>query len=78
MPMERTSLFFDRKSMISLKREANRRGVSVAAIVREAVAAYILGSSSSGKLPSVTGRFASGQSDTSARTDELLWVDPHT
>jgi hypothetical protein len=28
-------------------------------------------------LPSITGQFASGHADTSARVDELLWSDPH-
>ena len=75
--MTRTSLFLDTRTMISLKRAAQRRGVSVAAIVREAVAVYLSGASPVAPLPSVAGRFASGRSDTATRADELLWRDPH-
>lgn len=75
--MIRTSLFLDTRTMTSLKRAAQRRGVSVAAIVREAVAAYLSGAAPAVPLPSIVGRFASGQSDTAERANELLWRDPH-
>ncbi len=75
--MIRTSLFIDARTMSSLKRAAQRRGVSVAAIVREAVAVYLSAPSSASPVPSVAGRFASGRSDTADRAEELLWRDPH-
>jgi hypothetical protein len=74
--MKRTSLFLDEDLMKGLKRVATQRGVSVATLVREAVAAY-LAPSGAGSVPSIAGRFASGRSDTSDRVDELLWTDPH-
>ena len=77
MPMKRTSLFLDDKLLETLRRAADRRGVSVASLVREAVAAYLAPSSSSPNVPSIAGRFSSGKSDTSERVDELLWKHPH-
>ena len=74
--MKRTSLFFDEPLLRSLAREARRRDTSVAAVVREAVAAY-LAHPRGATVPSVTGQFASGTTDTSERAHELLWRDPH-
>lgn len=76
MPMKRTSLFLDAKLLENLRRAADRRGVSVASLVREAVAAY-LAPAAAGALPSFTGKFESGHTDTSARVDDLLWKNPH-
>lgn len=76
MPMKRTSLFLDPKLLENLRRAADRRGVSVASLVREAVAAY-LAPAPSGTLPSFAGKFESGHVDTSERADELLWKNPH-
>jgi hypothetical protein len=76
MPMKRTSLFFDEDLIRQLKRVAAQRRVSVATLIREAVATY-LAPAKGASLPSVAGRFASGRTDTSDRVDELLWVDPH-
>lgn len=77
MPMKRTSLFLDDKLLKLLRRTAVREGVSVASIVREAVARYLAEPEREGKLPSIAGRFASGTSDTSGNTDRLLWRHPH-
>jgi hypothetical protein len=76
MPVKRTSLFLDAKLLENLRRAADRRGVSVASLVREAVAAY-LASAPAGALPSFAAQFESGRSDTSERVDELLWKNPH-
>jgi len=75
--MRRTSLFLDDRLIADLKRAARRDGVSVAALIREAVAKYLAGPAPSVRLPSIAGRFASGANDTVERTDELLWRDPH-
>ena len=77
--MKRTSLFLDDKIVAQLQRLARRRGVSFAMVVREALAVYVVEPTvgDGPSLPSVTGRFASGETDTSTRVDQLLWRDPH-
>ncbi|MEO8193778.1 MAG: CopG family transcriptional regulator [Gemmatimonadales bacterium] len=75
--MKRTSLFLDDKLLRALKRAASRNGVSVAAIVREAVSRYLAAPAEAGNVPSIAARFASGFSDTSERAEDLLWRDPH-
>ncbi|HEX5437344.1 MAG TPA: ribbon-helix-helix protein, CopG family [Gemmatimonadaceae bacterium] len=76
--MERTTIFVDSDLLRQARRRARQEGKSFAAVVREALAAYVSGTAhAGGQLPSVTGRFASGASDTSERVDELLWTEPH-
>ena len=75
--MKRTSLFLDTKILNALKRAAQRQQVSVASLVREALARYLAEPAAGARLPSVTGRFSSGKKNTSARIDDLLWRDPH-
>ena len=77
MPMKRTSLFLDDRLLESLRRAADKRGVSVALLVREAVAAYLAGPRATAPVPSIAGKYASGTTDTSTRVDELLWKNPH-
>lgn len=75
--VKRTSLFLDEAVLEALEAEASRRGMSMAALVREALAAYVAQPGGRMPLPSITGQFASGHADTSARVDELLWQHPH-
>lgn len=75
--MKRTSLFLDTKILNALKRAAQRQQVSVASLVREALARYLAEPVSGARLPSVAGRFSSEMSDTAERAEELLWRDPH-
>jgi hypothetical protein len=75
--MKRTSLFLDEKLLERARRAARRQGVSLATVVREALAAYLVEPRGIGGVPPIAGRFASGASDTSERVDELLWRDPH-
>ena len=75
--MKRTSLFFDDKLLLALGRVAKRRRVSVASLIREAVANYLADPASAVHLPSVAGRFSSGMHDTADRNEELLWREPH-
>jgi hypothetical protein len=75
--MKRTSVFLDEDLERTAKRFAYKNGVSLATVVREALAAYIAVPREQGGLPSVAGSFSSGHSDTSVRTDELLWRKPH-
>jgi hypothetical protein len=75
--MRRTSLFLDERLLSQLKRAADKRGVSVAKLVREAVAAYLVEKPAAAHVPSIAGQFGSGHDDTAERSDELLWSDPH-
>ncbi|MFN2399186.1 MAG: CopG family transcriptional regulator [Gemmatimonadaceae bacterium] len=76
--MDRTTVFLERSLLRRAKQFARKEGKSFAAVVREALAAYILGPSGAASgLPSIAGRFGSGRSDVSEGVDELLWSDPH-
>lgn len=78
--MKRTSLFLDEQLQRQLQRLAQRRGVSFATVVREALAVYVASPQapdSAPAVPAIAGRFASGHGDTAGRVDELLWRDPH-
>ncbi len=75
--MKRTSLFLDERLLRSLSRAAKQRQVSVASLIREAVANYLADSVSGGRLPSIAGRFSSGRDDVAERNEELLWNEPH-
>jgi len=76
--MHRTTIFIEPELLRQARRRAREEGKSFAAVVREALAAYVAGAPRSGtRLPSVAGRFASGKRDTSERVDELLWTEPH-
>ena len=74
--MRRTSLFLDDQLIKRLQKLARSRDVSFATVVREALAQYAAVAKPAG-VPSIAGRFASGEPDTSERVDELLWRDPH-
>ncbi len=79
--MERTTVFLDRLTLKRARQLARKEGKSFAAVVREALAAYIAlrtgaGPEGSG-LPAIAGQFASGHADTSADVDSLLWREPH-
>ena len=77
--MLRTTIFLDKNLLQRARQFARREGKSFAAVVREALAAYIAGETRrTSRLPSVAGQFASGRSDTSARVDDLLWMEPHS
>jgi len=70
-------MFIDEALLRRLQRLAQRQGVSYATLVREALTQYLDSPRVSGELPSIAGRFSSGDTDTSVRVDELLWRDPH-
>jgi len=75
--MNRTSLFLDEEMIKRIQKLARARGVSFATLVREALAQYIVEAEPATSVPSIAGRFASGEKDTSERVDELLWRNPH-
>jgi metal-responsive CopG/Arc/MetJ family transcriptional regulator len=75
--MKRTTIFLPEQTLRELQRAAQRKHVSTATLVREAVTTYLSAPATGSDLPSITGQFASGARDTSERADELLWKDPH-
>ncbi len=77
--MKRTTIFVPEALERDLQLYARREGKPAAAIVREAVAAYIARPASAARLPSFAGAFDSGRSDTAERHDELLFnaLTPH-
>ena len=76
--MKRTTIFVPEALERDLQLYARREGKPAAAVVREAVAAYIARTPGS-RLPSFAGAFDSGRSDIAGRHDELLFEDlaPH-
>jgi hypothetical protein len=70
-------MFIDEALLRRLQRLAQRQGVSYATLVREALVQYLADPRVAGALPSIAGKFSSGETDTSERVDELLWRDPH-
>ncbi len=75
--MKRTTVFLDENTLARAQRHARRAGVSFATLVREALTEYLARPRSATALPSITGKFASGDKATSANVDDLLWQHPH-
>lgn len=79
--MRRTTVFLDDLLIKRLKQRARAERRSVAAVVREALTAYLAPQRSSGaRIPSVAGAFESSFTDTTERAEELLGQlrrDPH-
>ena len=76
--MKRTTIFVPEALERDLQLYARREGKPTAVIVREALAAYIA-ERPAAVLPSFTGAFDSGHSDTAGRHDELIFrkLAPH-
>jgi hypothetical protein len=77
--MKRTTVFMPEELERDLYAYAKRSGKPAAAIVREAIAAYIVGGANAAALPSFVGAFDSGHTDTAERHNELLFarLSPH-
>ena len=75
--MKRTTVFLDEPLLRRARQLAQSEGKSFAALVREAVAAYVAGDRAAPGVPGIAGTFASGAADISERVDDLLWSDPH-
>ena len=77
--MKRTTIFLPEELDRDLSVYAQRSGRPAAAIVREAIAAYIVESRDGQVLPSFAGVFDSGHTDTAERHDTLLFgtLTPH-
>jgi predicted DNA-binding protein len=79
--MERTQISLTAEQAQRLRRIAAERGISMAHLIREAVDAYAVDSSSDRdervrRAQAVAGRFRSGRSDISERHDDYLAEDP--
>ncbi len=69
--MKRTTLKIPEALDARLRHEAERRGVTISEVSREALEAYLVGSPGRRRLAAAgTGR--SGQSDVSERIEEIL------
>jgi len=69
--MDKTTLYLDGGDYRKLKRIAARKGRSPAALVREAVAEYVVRHAPA-PAPKSVGAFASGRRDLSERAEDLL------
>ena len=68
--MKRTTIYFEPELEALLKAETIRRNRPMAELIREAVREYIVRSSPA--PPPGAGEFASGESDTAERSEEIL------
>jgi hypothetical protein len=68
--MKRTTIYFDPEIEVLVKLEMLRQKRPMAAIVREAVYAYV--TREPRKAPPGAGAFASGRSDTADRAEQIL------
>jgi len=75
--MKRTTIFLPEQTLLQLQRTAQRKHISTATLVREAVSRYLATPDRDAKVPSIAGQFASGTRDTAETGDELLWREPH-
>ena len=69
--MDKTTLYLDGDDYRKLKRIAARKGRAPAALVREAVAEYVVRHRAA-PAPKSVGAFSSGRNDLSERAEELL------
>jgi len=77
--MKRTTIFLDEALEYDLKALARRRGQPVAAVVREAVAEYVVAAKQAGATSlSFVAAGASGHDDTAERHEDLLWQEAAT
>ena len=77
--MKRTTIFLDESIERDLQLYARRKGLPMASVVREAIAAYVVEDRHPADLPSFAGAFDSGHTDTAERHEELLFgsLTPH-
>jgi hypothetical protein len=77
--MKRTTIFVPEALERDLQLYARHEGKPTAVIVREALAEYLAGRQTTGRVPSFTGAFASRRRDTAERHEALLFdgLAPH-
>ena len=79
MGMKRTTIFVPEALERDLQLYAQHAGKPTAAVVREALAAYIAQRRPATQLPSFAAAFDSGRTDTAERHEDLLFkgLSPH-
>src|SRR5471032_2264723 len=75
--MKRTTIFVAEPLERDLQLEARQQNKTVASVVREALAEYLVTRRSTSALPSFTGIGDSGRTDIAKRHEKLLWTEPH-
>ena len=77
--MKRTTIFVPEALERDLQLYARQEGKPTAAVVREALAAYIARKVTAQALPSFAAAFDSGRADTAERHEEILFtrLSPH-
>ena len=71
--MKRTTIFADEDMLRSLRQIAQREGLSVAEVIRQALDRFIAEQQGARRLPSILGIGRSGRQDIADQCEELLW-----
>ena len=71
--MKRTTIFADEAMLSSLRQIAQREGLSIAEVIRQALDRFIAERQGERRLPSILGIGRSGRQDIADRCEELLW-----
>lgn len=71
--MKRTTVFADEEMLSTLRQIAQREGISVAEVVRQALDRFIVERRVAKKPPSFLGIGRSGRKDIAERCEDLLW-----
>ena len=71
--MKRTTVFANEEMLNNLKDIAQKEGISIAEIIRQALDKYIAERQGPKRAPSILGVGKSGRKDIASRSEELLW-----
>jgi len=71
--MKPTTIYLPEETEASLQELANRTGKSIPELIEEVINDYL--TETSQKLPKSIGIGASGRSDLSSKTEQLLWTE---
>jgi hypothetical protein len=71
--MKRTTIFANEDMLRALRQIAQREGLSMAEVIRQALDQFIAKQQGGNKLPSFLGIGRSGRRDIAERCEELLW-----
>jgi len=71
--MKPTTIYLSEKTEASLQQLANKTGKSIPELIEEVINDYL--TETSQKLPKSIGMGASGRSDLSSKTEQLLWTE---